>query len=124
MARTTGDTMAEGLQKQLSQLGALMALPDADMNFLQGVQSAIATYLQQGAMGATQGGNINLPPGPGAPGPANATNQGMPPMGGMQGPAAGGPGIPPMMQGPGVGGIQPPPNMDELRRVLGPRGIA
>lgn len=129
MAATTGDTMAEGLKKMLGQLGALMSLPDADANFLSGIQNEIAGYLRSGAM-AAQGGELQLPPGPGAPGPANATDHGG--MGGMMG-GMGGP--PPDMGGgggmgpggdmnmpPGGGmGIQPP-NPDELSRMLATAG--
>lgn len=104
MARTTGDTMAEGLQKTIQQISSLMVLPDADLNFLQGLQEAIATYIQQGGQ-SSQGGNLTMPAGPGMPG-------GPSPMGG---PAMGAPGG--MMAGPGIGGLQPP-NPDELRRAL------
>lgn len=108
MARTTGDTMAEGLQKTIQQISSLMVLPDADLQFLQGIQEVIATYIQQGGQ-SSQGGNLTMPAGPGMPG-------GPPPMGGgMGGPPMGSPGG--MMAGPGMGGLQPP-NPDELRRAL------
>lgn len=103
MARTTGDTMAEGLQKTIQQISSLMVLPDADLNFLQGLQEAIATYIQQGGQ-SSQGGNLTMPAGPGMPG-------GPSPMGG---PAMGAPGG---MMATGMGGLQPP-NPDELRRVM------
>jgi hypothetical protein len=91
--------MAEGLQKTIQQISSLMVLPDADLQFLQGLQEAIATYIQQGGQ-SSQGGNVTMPAGPGMPG-------GGPPMGGE----------PPMMAGPGMGGMQPP-NPDELRRAM------
>lgn len=106
MARTTGDTMAEGLQKTIQQVSSLMVLPDADLPFLQGIQEAIATYIQQGGQ-SSQGGNVTMPAGPGMPG--GGMDQG------MGGPAMGQPGG--MMMGPGQGGIAPP-NPDELRRAL------
>lgn len=110
MARTTGDTMAEGLQKILAQMGQLLALPDADMSFLNDVQNQIAQYLREGAQ-AAQGGNLAMPPGPGAPGPASAS-----PTSALMGMGGGGMG---MMAPPGGSmGIQPP-NMDELNRTLG-----
>lgn len=115
MAKTTGDTMAEGLQKVIQQVAALTSLPDADTNFLMGIQAGIAQYLRDGAQAAA-GGSLQLPPGPGAPGPASAS-----PTSGLGGPPPGMPGG--MGAGPGIGGIAPPNlgagNMDELSRLLG-----
>lgn len=116
MAKTTGDTMAEGLQKVIQQIAALTSLPDADADFLMGLQTGVAQYLRDGAQAAS-GGNLQMPPGPGAPGPQSASpTMGMPGSGGLGGPPPGAPGG--MGMGPGTMGIQPP-NMDELSRLLG-----
>lgn len=93
------DTMANGLQKLLGQLGTMMAYQDADTGLLTGLQTAIADYLKQGAEAASQGQSPQQPP-----------------QQGMGGPPPGQPGG--MGMGPGMMGMQPPP-ADELARMLG-----
>lgn len=111
------ESMHQGLQMILGELGALMAAQDADVNFLTQLQHAIVAKIHQStqhAIGMGAGGPGG-PPGPG--GNAIAPGGGAGPVGlqgggrfGMGGPAAG---------PAGPGGM---PNPDELRRVLSANG--
>lgn len=112
-------SMADGLQKLLGDVAQMMAAPDADMQFLSGLQAAIVQQIrnapglqdpkqqQMMAMQAQMGGPGGGPGGPGGL-PAGAAAAGPP------GPAAMGGGMP---------GLTPTaPNMDEIRRMLGAQG--
>lgn len=95
------DSMNDFLTKFLGQLGQAMAADDADLPFLQMMQSGISMYMKKRAEGTIGG-----PP---------AMQQQQPgPMGtGMQpgaGPSVGAP--------PGGGNMGLAPNPDELQRIL------
>lgn len=96
MARTTGDTFAEGLKKLLGQLGLLSALPDADLQFIQELQGMIAGYIRSG-VASVGGGDVQFT----QPSPQPS-------------PMAGGMGS--MM---GLSPTANPTSMDEIRRTLG-----
>jgi hypothetical protein len=103
------NTMSEGLHQLLSSLAQLKAAPDADLDYLSGIESTILQKLreplQQAAQALAQAGGV-VPPG----------------MAGQMGAAAQG-GIgqsPPPPQGGGGGGM---PNPDELRRLVASRGL-
>lgn len=96
-------TFVEELQKLLGELGQILALPDADHEFIQGMQQAVAGRLKARAqeLQAQQGQQAQMAM-------QNAAGQ-------------------PTLAGPGAGGgyqpagvqLQPQmPNPDELRRVL------
>lgn len=100
--------MMEGLQKIVAQLAQMQLTPDADQEFLLGVQGTITQFLRTAASDtAQQGASLGSQPGMGGPSPA-----GSPPMGAPNAMAPGG------MAGGGMGGLTTPPNPDELRRVL------
>lgn len=106
MARTTGDTFAEGLRKMLGQLGQLSALPDADLEFIQQLQGMMAGYMRSG-VSSVGGGDVQL------------TQPSPTPMGVPASPMAGGAG--PMM---GLSPTADPTSMDEIRRTLGSQSRA
>lgn len=116
--------MLQGLQRVLSDLGAMMAAPDADIDFITTLQHAIAAKISQGTQQAAAGQQ--------AAQQAAAQPQG--PGGGMQIAPGGGAGMsgfggamqqaPPPGQGaPGPGGIGTG-NTDEMARVLSATGQA
>lgn len=124
MASTaTLNTMAEGLMKVAKELTALMALPNADIDFLTELQTSILGYVQHANMPSASlpppGPANQLPAPPGPPGPP-----GMPPEiasllgggGAPQGVAGAG-----MAPGP-VGNLpsRAAPDPGELRRMMGP----
>lgn len=110
------NTMSEALQRMLSDLSQIKTMPDADLNFLIGIETTILTKLR--APVDQMVGQLDA----GAPPPDPA-------MGGDPSMGAGGEAIPmdpsmgqPSMPGGGVPGVrQSPgaPNPDELRRLLG-----
>ena len=102
------NTMQEGLMQLLSAISQLKAAPDADLQYLAGVESQILEKLRapmkEAAAKLAQAGGV-VPPGAGGP-PAGAP-----------GPAPGGPpgmGGPPVGQGGGG---------DELRRLVASKGM-
>lgn len=140
MAGPQGKGVVEALTNTYTDIAKMMLLPDAarHMQFLQGLQQGIMSYIQmqaraslgpspqggmagQGGMGGGVGGAPAPPPGGGGPG----MGPGMPPGAGPGGPAPGGS---PMRIAPGggagMGGLMTQPNPDELRRLLaaGPAG--
>lgn len=102
--------MAEGLNGLLSSISEMKTMPDADLQFLIGLETAIlqkihSQYDAAGQMAPTPGGGQmqGAPQGPSAPMGAMA--------GGM-----------PVGAGGGARGMRTEPNMpnpDELRRVMG-----
>lgn len=96
MAASSGGTMQDGLNKLLAQVAQMMILPDADLEFLSGLQMAVTQYIKQGQQPASQPQSA-VPGGAGTVGPGVANNSGM--MGGAS---------------MGVG----QPNPDEMRRML------
>jgi hypothetical protein len=117
-------TMADGLQKIITDLGACMTAPDADMPFLQNLQNVIITRLKAGIGGTPgMGGPGGAPggaPGPGGP-PGGPGGPGMPGPGPQAGPPLGGVPGGPGGAAPGVAGVRSMPNIpntDELRRLL------
>lgn len=119
--------MAEGLQSMLNDLGGMKVAPDADLEFIIGLETAIIGKLREpldaaahqvpGMNPATMGGQS---PGGGPPVPGGGA-PGMPP--GMMDPAAIQAMLPPAMpqQGAGVGGLRSTPampNPDEIRRMI------
>lgn len=113
MARTTGDTFAEGMRKILGQLGEMSMLPDADLEFITSLQGMIAGYMRNAV--STGGGEMQMPGGP---------QTGMMPPGPPPMPPSGGMGMPPMQGGAMPGLSVPPPNMEELSRTLGRTDMA
>jgi hypothetical protein len=120
MASTaTLNTMAEGLMKIAKDLTALMALPNADIDFLTELQTSVLGYVQH-----ANTPNPSLPPPgpdnqlPGPPAPA-----GMPPeiaalMGGGGAPQGITPSPTPVSPVGNVASLAPPPNPDEMQRLL------
>ena len=98
--------MVDGLTKIVQQIGALKLSPNADIDFLTQLETAILSYVhQQNSQGSqAQQGAPGFPPGASVPG-----------MGGPGGPGGGltPAGVPGVMQSPGM------PNPDELRRMVG-----
>lgn len=116
----TLNTMSEGLMKIAKDITALMALPNADIDFLTNLQTSVLGYVQH----ANQPNASLPPPGPDNPfpqAPGGGGPPGMPPdvaalMGGGGAPQGITPaGMPP---GPGPAARPGPPNPDELRRLL------
>lgn len=108
MAAAANETMGEGLKKLMSAIAQLMVLPDADLEFLTGLQGTITGFLRSQAEGtAQQAASLGQAGGAGGMGAPS-------PMGGM--PGGGGMG---MGMGGGMGGLMSSPNPDELRRLLG-----
>lgn len=109
--------MAEGLPKLLADVAQMMAAPDADVQFLSGLQGAIVQQIrnapglqdpqQQAMMQAQAQGQAGGAPGgsAGMPGQAGAQPPGPSAMGGAM------PGLTPTA-----------PNMDEIRRMLAATG--
>lgn len=127
MPTRSNNTMAEGLQALLTDLSTLKVTPDADLEFLIGLETLILGKLREPVDNAAQQ----------VPGlnPMAAGGGGGAPMGGPMPPAGG---VPPMQMGAGelegmlpaaqpqagagVGGLRSTPampNPDELRRVVG-----
>lgn len=109
MAGGNTETMAEGLKKLMSAIAELMVLPDADIEFLQGLQTAITTYIRQSS--AQMAGQMT------GTGPESSIN-GVAPGGPVPPMGAAGPMAPGGMGGGGMGGLAAAPNPDELRRLL------
>lgn len=97
------NTMAEGLQKLLSDIAAMQAAPDADLDFLGQLQTVILTKIRA---------------------PFDQTQNSQAGMGGAPSPDSQGPS--PQQFGPAnVPGTRNPgatPNADELRRVIANSG--
>lgn len=112
------DSMLQGLQQILSELGALMAAPDADHQFLATLQKVIVMKIKQGTQQAVSGGGPGGG-GPGGPPPNQIGPGGGAGMGGLvnqdalqaQGAMGGAPGGAPAMTNP-----------DEMRRMVGATG--
>jgi len=116
MAGMYKNTMFEGLNKVLKEVALLMAMPDADLEFLANLQATLLAYMR---------GEEEAPPeaGIGQPG----MDDGMGGMGGMPPEVAAMMGDPGMGMAqpigpappPGPGGMPAPPNMDEIARLMG-----
>jgi hypothetical protein len=105
------NTMAEGMRALLSSISDMKILPDADLQFILGIEQQIVAKLREPIdrmqqQGITQAGPPQGPP-PGSMAGA-MTQGGMP----GQSAGAGGGGVPGVMQ------ARQQPNPDELRRVL------
>lgn len=98
-------SMAQGLQKILSELATLQVAQDADPQFLQQLQQVIVGKIRQGMSQPPTGGPGQQAPGMGAGGP---------PPGGIPGVMGAGPGPSALIPGqsPNV------TDMDEIRRML------
>lgn len=120
MASTaTLNTMAEGLMKVAKELTALMALPNADIDFLTELQTSILGYVQHANMPSPS----LPPPGPNNQLPGPPPPAGIPPevaalMGGGGAPQGITPSPNPAMPVGNVASQAGPPNPDELRRLL------
>jgi|694.fasta_scaffold07540_14 hypothetical protein len=97
MASRSTNTMAELLQRLLSDLAQAKVLQDADLPFIMELETAIVSKLRDPMMKMQEAGM--LPPGPAAPQQQMFPGQGMPVGGGV-------------MQGAGT------PPVDELRRLM------
>lgn len=104
MPTSTQPSMVDGLNKMLSDIAQLMALPDADLEFLTTLQTGIVSYIRQGQQPASQ-------PQSAVPGGAGGPNPGGPSMGGLGQ-------MPPGMMGGGASMGMAMPNPDELRRMI------
>lgn len=130
--RTT-NTMSEMLVNMLREISVAKTLPDADLEFLVGVETLLLSKLRQpleaaagqmpmpvgGGMGAMGGGPGGMPPGPPPAGMGASAPGGFPPpMMGMP-PAMDAP-VPPPAGQPGVPGLRAQPQIspDELARTL------
>jgi hypothetical protein len=135
MATRSTNTQTEALQRMLGDISQVKTMPDADLQFLVGLETNILGKLRepfeamQGQIGPTTGppgapGGAPVGPSLAGPPPGPAAG-GMPP--GLMGPGGPGGGAPPMPvsmapPGGGVPGVmsRPPlPNPDELARMLG-----
>jgi hypothetical protein len=114
------NSMLEGLQMILGELGGMMATPDADVQFLTTLQHAIVGKIKQSTQHAISqqgpGGMTSPPPGLGAAGMGGGTN-GLVNQQALQGAGGGGPSAPEQ-------GAQGSPNPDEMRRILGANGVS
>lgn len=117
MAASSKSTKGQGsfgdsLQKLLSDIAQLQALPDADLDFCSTLQQAVVGKIRSIGTPPT-----SSPTGPGAtpsPMPAGAN----PGMGGLSATGAGP--MPPMSPDMGAAGASGSvPNMDEMNRMLG-----
>lgn len=100
------NTMAEGLQNMMGEISRMKLMPDADLEFLIGLETSILNYTHQQATQTTPQQQLGpYPPQQGAmmPSPMGSRLANVPP------PAPGG-GMP--------GGPPTPPNMDEIARAL------
>lgn len=133
--RTT-NTMSEMLVNMLREISVAKTLPDADLEFLVGVETLLLSKLRQpleaaagqmpmpvgggmGAMGGAPGGTPGAPPAGPPPGMGMPGGGGFPPpMMGMP-PAMDAP-VPPPAAQPGVPGLRAQPQIspDELARTL------
>lgn len=98
----TDNTFQEALMKMLRSLADMKVLPDADLEWVLGVEMQVVQKLREPIDVMQQQGTTGVP--------------GMPPMSGPMGPM-----MDPMMGGGGVPGIRNEaqmPNPDELRRLL------
>lgn len=107
-------SMMEGLQGILGDLGAMMAAPDADINFLTQLQHAIVMQIKKGTQQAMQQHQQGMQQAMGGGGQPQRIQPGG--GAGMSGFNAAG-----QMQqaGPGMNGPGGMPNPDEARRILG-----
>src|SRR5579863_5189056 len=113
-------SMLQGLQAILGALGGMMAAPDADIQFLTGLQHVIVDKIKQGTQQAVGGAQPGQPSqiAPGGGGGMSGFGAGAGAPGGPMTP----PGAPPPGMGaPGMNGGGAP-NPDELRRVLSANG--
>lgn len=133
MAGPQGKGVVEALTNTYTDIAKMMLMPDAarHMQFLQGLQQGIMSYIQMQARASLEpqgGGQAGIGGMGGGMGGAPPPQQG-PPGGGMGGgmPPGMGPGGPsptgsPMRIAPGggagMGGLMQQPNPDELRRLL------
>lgn len=126
MPTRSANTMAEGLQGMLNDIGNMKVAPDADLEFLIGLETAIIQKLREpldraanqvpGLNPATQGG-MGMGGGPPVPGGGAPMPVGAMPPGMIESmlPAAA------PQAGAGVNGLRATPampNADELRRAL------
>lgn len=117
--------MLQGLQRVLSDLGGMMAAPDADVQFITTLQHAIAAKITQNTQQSVAGQQAATQATAGGQPPANAIapggGAGMSGFGGLQPQAGQAPA--PGMGAPGPGGLGSG-NPDEMRRVLAATGQA
>lgn len=120
MALRAQNTMAEGLSAMLQDIGAMKALPDADLQYLIELEQMILSKVRApvdamaGGMSGPGPAGVNMAGGP-VPGMGPGSTPPMPP---PPGPPMGTPGGPPS----GLAPSPQMPNADELRRVLGNPG--
>lgn len=120
MATKSTNTMDEFLQRMLGELAIAKVLPDADLQFLIGLETTILQKLREKT--DAMAGQLSAGGGPGGgAGPDAGAAMPPSPMGAMgMGPAQ--PMPAPSMAGAGVPGVATGPNQinpDELRRMLG-----
>lgn len=98
----TNNTMSEGLARVIAEIAQLKMAPDADIDFLTGLETSVLGYVKQRISG------VSVSP------QAMAGQGASPAMGPM----------PVSMAGPGAGVRPRPamPNPDELRRLLQTEG--
>jgi len=118
MASGQAATFNGAMADILGRLGSALSLPDADVQFVVSLQTAIAGRLKQGGQPAPG----QSPPGAGA-GPGGPGGPGAPPglqMPGAPGPNGAGTQQPPMMGGlsSGLNPMGSANNPDEMRRVI------
>ena len=108
------NTMAEAFQRILADISQIKAMPDADLEFLIGIETQLLQKLRapvEKMVGQLDAGNgAGAPPDPMGDPMAGGAIPMDPSMGQ---PSMAGAGVPGMRQSPG------PPNPDELRRMLG-----
>jgi hypothetical protein len=102
MAARSTNTMAEGLQRLLSDIAQMKTTMDADLPFLLQIETLIVDKLRDPVRQMQEQGM--LPPGQGAQ--QGVQQGGLPPFSGAAQPQRG------LLPGPGA------PNADELRRLL------
>jgi hypothetical protein len=126
----TTNTSAEILKSILGDLAMAKAMPDANLEFLTGLETSILAELRR-PMEMSAGGTPGSPVPPPMPGAPEGPMPPAPPAGGMGSPPGAPPGMPPDMGGMGLPPIPPSPQNvpggpgsnpvippDELSRLL------
>lgn len=116
------NTFVEAMQKLLTEIVKIKLIPDADVNFLDGIEKAIIARAKEAFLGGPEA----VPGVAGAAGMGASSGMagGAPAGGGLEALLGAGGAMPTMPGGPpaGVGGLPPEIPMEQLTRLM--RGTA